>query len=476
MPLSSSFPPRHPIRVVLSSTALLPFLSVRKAAALAIAQSGVAAFFIAGVTWSALGASAGWFVLAVTVLAVLIRAIDIESWALLIAGGFVSRVGLAFGAGAGRFAAALALIERLLLGASASVVAGHYVAAVVVSAIGEQRFTGRPASLPGIRTAVVVSALAGGSSRRQTGRPCDGAGFSSDRTVVDPSRIGRDIDRNTIARSVWIGAGILLLTVIWGVFTVVFSRRAPVPSLTSAAALRGLTGWPVLDVIRFVALGIALALPAVGSGEALVRAAHDFPPPRVQALRRTSLLVIAFALFITTLGTFLFARLVPSGEVSVWLNAPLVGVAQHVAGPGCDRHLAQRAVGGVAQHLAGPDGSDLLALALAAAALLVLLPAVHGALADAERMLHRASTDGALPSGLASLHTRFGTPARGADIAAAATVLLIVAGGGRTRMAGASLRRRHRDDAGDDGCCACPAARDSAGHAAISHAHKSPLP
>jgi hypothetical protein len=62
------FPATPSHRVVLSSTALLPFLSVRKAAALAIAQSGVAAFFIAGVTWSALGASAGWFVLAVTVL------------------------------------------------------------------------------------------------------------------------------------------------------------------------------------------------------------------------------------------------------------------------------------------------------------------------------------------------------------------------------------------------------------------------
>ncbi len=87
---------------------------------------------------------------------------------------------------------------------------------------------------------------------------------------------------------------------------------------------------------------------------------------------------------------------------------------------------------GVAQHLAGPGWlRDLLALALAAAALLVLIPALYGALADAERMLHRASRDGALPPGLASLHTRFGTPARGADVAAAATVLLIVASGGR---------------------------------------------
>ena len=100
-----------------------------------------------------------------------------------------------------------------------------------------------------------------------------------------------------------------------------------------------------------------------------------------------------------------------SDAIDTWLNAPLVGVAQHLAGPGWVR--------------------DLLALALAAAAVLVLLPALYGALADAERMLHRASRDGALPPGLASLHTRFGTPARGADVAAAATVLLIVASGGR---------------------------------------------
>ena len=82
--------PRHPIRVVLSSTALLPFMSVRKAAALAIAQLGVGAFFIAGVTGTALGESAAWFVLAATLLAAFVRAIDIESWALLIPGGFVS--------------------------------------------------------------------------------------------------------------------------------------------------------------------------------------------------------------------------------------------------------------------------------------------------------------------------------------------------------------------------------------------------
>ena len=85
--------PRRQIRVVLSSTALLSFMSVRKAAALAIAQLGVAAFFVAGIARSSLGDSAAWFVLAAAIVGAFVRAIDIESWALLIPGGAVARVG-----------------------------------------------------------------------------------------------------------------------------------------------------------------------------------------------------------------------------------------------------------------------------------------------------------------------------------------------------------------------------------------------
>ena len=114
---------------------------------------------------------------------------------------------------------------------------------------------------------------------------------------------------------------------------------------------------------------------------------------------------------IGALGTFLFIRLVPAGELGLWMNAPLAGLAQHLAGPGWLR--------------------DLMALALASAAVLVLLPAVYGAMADAERMLHRSSADGTLPAGLASLHTRFGTPARAVDITAAAMILVIVVSSGR---------------------------------------------
>ncbi len=137
-------PPRRQIRVVLSSTALLSFMSVRKAAALAIAQLGVAAFFVAGIARSSLGDSAAWFVLAAAVVGAFVRAIDIESWALLIPGGAVARVHQAFGPRAAKAAAAAGLVERLLLAALACIVIGQYASTVTLTAIAGWRLDGLP--------------------------------------------------------------------------------------------------------------------------------------------------------------------------------------------------------------------------------------------------------------------------------------------------------------------------------------------
>ena len=380
--------PRHPIRVVLSSTALLPFMSVRKAAALAIAQLGIGAFFIAGVTGTALGESAAWFVLAATLLAAFVRAVDVESWALLIPGGFVARVTQAFGARATGLAKSAALVERVLLGALASVVIGHYVASVSATAIAGWRFTGfvRPEDL----ATFIAIALIG--------------------LFWLPTRIGRDVGRDALARAVWIGVAILLVTIAWGVVTVARSI-AVVSTLAVPPPVAPITSWAPLDVALAILLGFALTLPVLGGGEALARAAHELQPPRVQALRRTGLLTVLFAGVTTTLGTFLALLLVPAGEQPLWANAPLAGLAQHLAAPSAIRVL--------------------IAVALAGAAVLILGPAAHAAFADTEQMLQRASTDGTLPSGLASLHNRFGTPARAVDVTVLAMVFVVLATGGR---------------------------------------------
>ena len=133
-------------------------MSVWRAAAFPLAQLGAGAFFIAGVVAPTLGNSAGWFVLAATALAALLRAIEIESWAFLIPGGLVGRVRHAFGGRAARAAMALTLVERLVLGALASVVVGHYIADVVVMAIAGLRFEGS-VSAEDLATLVDVTGL-----------------------------------------------------------------------------------------------------------------------------------------------------------------------------------------------------------------------------------------------------------------------------------------------------------------------------
>jgi magnesium transporter len=55
---------------------------------------------------------------------------------------------------------------------------------------------------------------------------------------------------------------------------------------------------------------------------------------------------------------------------------------------------------------------------------------VHGALLDLERLLERWSTDGLLPSELAALHSRFGTPTRAIDISVAVVALATVVSDG----------------------------------------------
>jgi len=176
----------HPVRVVLSTPAVMSFVSVWKAVALAMAQLGVAAFFLAGVTSSTLGPTAAWWVLAACVLSAFVRAIDMESWALLIPGGTIGRLEQAFGPRAGRIGAAATLIERLLLATLASVVVGHYVTGALVPAIsGRLRGSVTAEDIATLLAVILIGLL------------------------WTRARVGLTWRRDTIATGIWIAVGIL---------------------------------------------------------------------------------------------------------------------------------------------------------------------------------------------------------------------------------------------------------------------------
>ena len=144
----------------------------------------------------------------------------------------------------------------------------------------------------------------------------------------------------------------------------------------------------------------------------LARAAHELPPPRLQALRTTGLLSVLFAVVATALGTFLVVLLVPASEQALWVNAPLAGLAQHLSGPPSAADADGRRAGGCRGAGAGPGDS-------------------HRRSATPNKCSTDRPPTARCRSALASLHTRFGTPTRAVDVTVVAMILVVLASGGR---------------------------------------------
>ena len=101
----------------------------------------------------------------------------------------------------------------------------------------------------------------------------------------------------------------------------------------------------------------------------------------------------------------------PQPDVHTWVDAPLAGIAAHLAAPDWVRHL--------------------FSVLLACAAFLMLVPAAREALQDAEQTLRQLSMWHALPETLSLPHPKLGTLARAIDVTAAAAIVILIASNGR---------------------------------------------
>ncbi len=362
-------------------------MSVWKAGALAIAELGVTAFFLAGVVGPVLGSAAPWWILATCTIAAAVRAIDMESWALLLPGDLTGRVERAYGERAAAVAAAATLTERFLLAALALTVAAHYATTAIATGLALRP---RAASLkPEELSAALAVLMLGG--------------------VWIRVRLGLDLPRQALARGIWIGIAVLVATTAWAAFSLAhttFRLAVLIP-----VAPPGATAGRVAHMLLAYGLALGLVLPALGGGDGLAREAHDFEPPRLRGVKRTALLAAAFAFVAVALPAFAFSALVPGGDQIRWSDVPLEGLTHYLVGPAWLKAL--------------------MVLAIVVAAFVMLAPAAYAALVDAERLLRRLSAARVLSEGLAVLHPRFGTPARAIDVAVAATAVVLLTGSGR---------------------------------------------
>jgi magnesium transporter len=359
------------VRVVLSSTALLSFVPSWKASALALSELSVAAFFIVGTLTPVLGALSIWMVLAMFGVAILARSIDIESWGLFVPGGLAGRVRAAFGPTAGAFATAASLGERVLLAALAAAIVGRYGADLIISARTALDFKRQIAADD---LSALISILLVGA-------------------VWLAARTGREIDTDGRARGVWIATAIFGVAIVWGMTETARSLGQAIPRGPAPSP------WDV-------ALAIGLAIPILGGGDALIRSAHELPPPRIQALRRTRLLMILVAAVLVIAPAWIARFHFDAGQ-TLWVDTPLLGVSSILRGPGW--------------------ATTLVRFSISAAVLLTLAPAVQAALGDATQQVRNASSERMVPGWLGYQHPQFGTFTGAVNVAAGAAAVVLVA-------------------------------------------------
>ena len=355
--MKSEAPPirtKRQVRVVLSTTALLSFMSVSKATALALAELGIAAFFVIGVARSVIGESAPWFVLVACALSAFVRAIDIESWAFFIPGGLVGRTERVFGPRMANIASAAVLTERVLLVALACALCGQYAVSFGAVWIAKWSVTARLTIQELVTVGAVV--LIG--------------------LLWTRARLGFQFSSTVVAKAVWVSVLLILTLIVLGVVTIA-RQRVPILELSLAPFHRHEENASLFrEALRLLA-GFALVLPALGGGGTLARAANEFAPPRLEALRRTSFFIVVFVFILTVSSSFLFLGLVPTEQSSLWASTPLSGLAHHLDLPAL--------------------ADDLVIILVLAAAFLMLVPSAHAALEDTGQLLRRLSAQKALP-------------------------------------------------------------------------------
>jgi len=341
-----------------------------RAAARALAELGCAAFFIAGMASTGLSASP-WAVLAVVLLSFAVRSADLEARALFVRGGLYGSVRDTLGHRPAAVAAAALLADRLMLGALAAVVAGHYLVAF-----------GR--SVAGVTSPTLV-----GDSGPMT------FALAAIGVIWLMQRQGRSPNERTVAQAVGASVAVLLFLAVAAAISALFSTTAvgPLPSLSPRPLA--------------LAAAFGFVLSAIGSVESLGQAALDLEQPRIRNLQRVLRLIGAYGVVITAGLAFLFALTV--GDQDVWSRAPLLGVANHLAVPVWLRQV--------------------LVSLVAAAAVAFLAATIRSTARGAFGVLARLVDEGFLDERWRALHHQFGTPWRGIDAVAVTQIAIVLVSG-----------------------------------------------
>jgi len=374
---------------VVITTAMLTFVSSWRAASVVLCDLGSSAFYACGIAEQAVGKAAPWFIIAIMLFSLCVRAVYMESCAMFVRGGVYRVVRNALGPSLGKISVSALLFDYSLTGPISAVSAGHYLAGFM-----NQFFMliGRPElQVPKTLFITVFAIVVILYFWRKN---VIGIGESSGKSL----------------RIVQLSALVIGIMFIWGVVTVIL-QRPPLPTLVPAPTDEAL-GWLKnahwLHDIGLVGIFIALghSILAMSGEESLAQLYRELASPKIKNLKIAAIIIFAFSFLFTGILSLFAVMLIPDAVRPSYSSNLLAGLSMYLAGPTMIKMVMQ----------------GFLVLV----GVLLLSGAVNTALVGANGGLNRLGEDGVFADWFRRPHKKYGTTHRFLSLLAIIQIVIVL--------------------------------------------------
>src|SRR6202163_2014027 len=382
-------------RVIVATTALLPFIAFWRAAAIVLNDLASSAYYAGGEAEAYIGKTAPWFILAIMLFSYAVRAVYVESCSMFVRGGVYRAVKSALGGTLAKFSVSALMFDYVLTGPISGVAAGQYLAGLISELLQYMHLSGPLA--PG-----TVSLIA--------------AGFAVVVTIYfwweNTKGVSESSEKALHIMKLVTVMVVMLIT--WCIYTVIV-RHSVLPPLPYPRNLKlgsNALGWlahsSLPHMFGIIAIFIALghSVLAMSGEESLAQVYREIESPKLPNLKKAGAVIFVYSLVFTSLVSFFAVMIIPDSV--------------------CQSYL-ENLIGGLAMSLHGPLIARLIFHAfVVVVGTLILAGAVNTAIVGSNGVLNRVSEDGVLSAWFRQPHPRFGTSYRIINIVVALQVITII--------------------------------------------------
>jgi len=394
--------PRVTTKVVVATTVMLSFISFWRAAAIVLNDMASTAYYIGGISETAVGKSAPWFVLAVMLFSYAVRALYIESCGMFVRGGVYRIVREALGDTLAKFSVSALMFDYVLTGPISGVTAGLYLGGLINETAEWRHWEGVHVDPP--TSAMFFAVIATLYFWRK-------------------NTIGITESSQKALRIMQVTTVMVVILVTWCLITIAKNGYQPVPfpNLETLKFGDESLGWlkgTFAPSITFLAIliGLGHSLLAMSGEESMAQVYREIGHPKLKNLEKAGFVIFLYSMIFTCLVSFFAVMIIPDGARGKYLD---------------------NLIGGLSVYLVGPPLLKILFHAFVVlAGTMILSGAVNTSIIGSNGVLNRVAEDGVMPDWFRHPHSKFGTTSRIINLVVILQIATIVISRGNVYMLG----------------------------------------